>query len=400
MSSEHDEAINPGTEKSNISSDHNETVDVLGKASSADGSDLKPPDSSGTIIDILTDTSDKGTGKRINSKPDTNDCNTLVGEVTDFGDTATNNLTSIHSEVTSPVGAPGKFFEDTFINVTGDERWRGAGTPPEARVRPLYSFSSNDALKSSHLEESTPLVSYRDDQKLDYSSLSSAPEALKIRLKRKRKMFSTSCKIWSLLYISLVANVILFSAKVYVFVQSHSLAVLASAVDSLLDLVSQLIVYLALRGSQDADEATWPVGRSRLEPIGIIVCASLMGMASLQVIYQSVWTLGYGILNPGQESSPELNEVTVILLLSAIAVKALLFLSCMAYRNRSHSIMVLAEDHRNDVLSNGVALGTAYLSMRFNKCWWLDACGAIIISLYICVTWVVVAKEQVTGSRY
>ena len=56
------------------------------------------------------------------------------------------------------------------------------------------------------------------------------------------------------------------------------------------------------------------------------------------------------------------------------------------------SISVLAQDHRNDCVSNTVALLCAYGSKQL---WiYLDPIGAILVSIYIALTWYQTGKEQ------
>lgn len=53
---------------------------------------------------------------------------------------------------------------------------------------------------------------------------------------------------------------------------------------------------------------------------------------------------------------------------------------------------VLALDHRNDCLSNFIALICAFCAQKF---WiYLDPIGAILVAIYIAVTWFRTGKEQ------
>eukprot|EP00924_Labyrinthula_sp_SR-Ha-C_P013973 maker-scaffold_5-snap-gene-19.7-mRNA-1 protein AED:0.04 eAED:0.04 QI:131/1/1/1/1/1/5/52/381 len=202
--------------------------------------------------------------------------------------------------------------------------------------------------------------------------------------------------VWGMVITSLIANITLFTAKIYVFVTSQSLAVLASAVDSLLDLVSQLIVYYALNGTRDINKSEYPVGKSRLEPVGIVVCAALMAMAALQVVYSSFIRLYEGFSDASKIQVPEITTGIVILLTSAIFIKLVLFIVCYKNRDRAHSLIVLYEDHYNDVLSNFAALVTAYFCQYDgDKLWYLDPIGAICISIYISQSWTQIANEQI-----
>jgi hypothetical protein len=127
------------------------------------------------------------------------------------------------------------------------------------------------------------------------------------------------------LWASLIVNIILFVSKVYSVFVSGSLSVAASAVDSFLDLLSQFIIFVAEHGVQHSNRELYPAGKSRLEPIGIILCACVMGMASLQLILQSTTTLVEGAR---QSINGELtveyvvfDTTTIALLIGTIASK-------------------------------------------------------------------------------
>ncbi|KNC47829.1 cation diffusion facilitator family protein [Thecamonas trahens ATCC 50062] len=108
--------------------------------------------------------------------------------------------------------------------------------------------------------------------------------------------------------LSLAVNVVLFVAKVFAAVASGSLAVFASAVDSALDLVSGLIMFVTERAISRRDPYKYPVGRRRLEPLGIIVFASVMGTAALQLILTGALRL----LDGGADISLSASTITVL----------------------------------------------------------------------------------------
>jgi cation diffusion facilitator family transporter len=198
----------------------------------------------------------------------------------------------------------------------------------------------------------------------------------------------------NLTLLSLFANIGLFAFKVWVALTANSMAVVASAVDSLLDMVSQLIILLAMRGQQNVNRDVWPLGRGRLEPVGVVVVAALMGSAALQIMWESAIRLFEGWRSSSNREIPTLDKSGLILLLFAIGLKILLYFACVRYATVSSSMGALAEDHRNDVLSNMVALIAAGAAQWHHSLWWIDPVGAIFISLYICMTWLEVGREQ------
>ena len=59
-------------------------------------------------------------------------------------------------------------------------------------------------------------------------------------------------------------------------------------------------------------------------------------------------------------------------------------------------VSTLAEDHRNDTISNIVAVAAALLAYNYpDSLWWADAVGAIVVGLYIIGVWVFAGWEQV-----
>ena len=53
----------------------------------------------------------------------------------------------------------------------------------------------------------------------------------------------------------------------------------------------------------------------------------------------------------------------------------------------SSSVEALAQDHRNDVISNSVTIATALVAFYKPEVWWLDPAGGIAIGVYIMIIW-------------
>jgi hypothetical protein len=48
------------------------------------------------------------------------------------------------------------------------------------------------------------------------------------------------------------------------------------------------------------------------------------------------------------------------------------WLVCNSLKSRSDSMLALAEDHLNDIMSNLAAVGAALLTQRVEGGWWID----------------------------
>lgn len=75
--------------------------------------------------------------------------------------------------------------------------------------------------------------------------------------------------------ISNVANMVLFAAKVYASFRSGSLAIIASTLDSLLDLLSGFILWFTAFSMQTPNPYQYPIGKRRMQPL-VRVCTIIL----------------------------------------------------------------------------------------------------------------------------
>lgn len=193
---------------------------------------------------------------------------------------------------------------------------------------------------------------------------------------------------------SVLINVILTAVKVWTFYVSGSLAVLASLVDSGIDLVQTGVLYGVERKIQLPADRDFPAGRAKLEPVGVVVCAVCTFISSAAVIWDSVSTL---LRCFQQHNRPDLDLSTeaLIVLVATVLSKAGLWIYCAAVADDSSTALALAEDHANDVASNAVAILASTFATWHSDLWYLDGLGAILISLYIVISWYNIAVEQI-----
>lgn len=205
---------------------------------------------------------------------------------------------------------------------------------------------------------------------------------------------------WAI-HVSLAVNIALALAKLYATIASGSLAVLSSLVDSILDLTSQALFWFTDK-YMHTPSVEYPAGRRRLEPIAVIVSATLMGMAALEVVQNSAKALIHGFHQLHRLDSDkvydyqlDMTPAIIAILCTAVFIKLGLWWYCRRVARLSPSADALAQDHRNDVLSNTVAVLTSLLAHRYPQCWFADPIGAILISIYITFSWFLTGKEQV-----
>lgn len=82
---------------------------------------------------------------------------------------------------------------------------------------------------------------------------------------------------------SWAANILLLLLKIFAYYISASQAVLAALADSVVDLLSQIIL---AAGDDIANKphAEFPLGRTKIESLSVMGCAALMIVASVEVV--------------------------------------------------------------------------------------------------------------------
>ena len=184
------------------------------------------------------------------------------------------------------------------------------------------------------------------------------------------------------LRMSLAVNVALLCVKATLSVLSGSLSLITSALDSLLDIASGTILFVTSRAiirPQPMDKYRFPVGKRRMEPLGIIVFSSIMGTIGFSVLVEGVRQF------VGEAHLHHLEDLTltVALMLAVIAAKLALFAHCR-HSTLPH-VQILARDHLNDVGTNSFGLLGAVLGDRLY--FWFDPLVAMLLAAYICASW-------------
>lgn len=181
------------------------------------------------------------------------------------------------------------------------------------------------------------------------------------------------------IYINLAANIFLLIGKIIVIVLTSSLSVLASLVDAALDFLSTAIVWTTTKLISRQDQYAYPVGRRRLEPVGVLVFSVIMITSFFQVALQCFNRL----ISPDRDVV-ELSTPAIIIMLSTVGVKGFCWFWCRLVRNSS--VQALAQDAVTDVIFNIFSIIFPLIGF-YAHIWWLDALGGLLLSLFVIVQW-------------
>ncbi|RMD44213.1 hypothetical protein DV735_g787, partial [Chaetothyriales sp. CBS 134920] len=189
------------------------------------------------------------------------------------------------------------------------------------------------------------------------------------------------------IYVNLTANVVLLAAKIAVMVLTSSLSVLASLVDAALDFLSTAIVWTTTKLISHQDQYAYPIGRRRLEPVGVLVFSVIMITSFVQVGLECLQRLF-----SDDHSIVSLGAPAIAIMLSTIIIKGACWFWCRLVKNSS--VQALAQDAMTDVVFNTFSIIFPLVGF-YAKIWWMDALGGLLLSFYVIINWSITSAEHV-----
>ncbi len=169
-----------------------------------------------------------------------------------------------------------------------------------------------------------------------------------MRLEKKATVVSTS-----------VATLLVL-IKLTVGILSGSVAILASAIDSLLDMTVSIFNYFALHISEKDPDEKFHFGRSKLEPLAAVIEGTIISMSALFIMYDAITKITH------KDQMTMVNESIGVMLISIVVTGFLvLFLRHVAKKTGNMVIEADALHYQTDLLSNAailVALGLVSLT--------------------------------------
>ncbi|PMB73173.1 Metal tolerance protein 3 [Beauveria bassiana] len=263
-------------------------------------------------------------------------------------------------------------------------------TPPlPAKRTPRDIFRSSENLtmlpQNQAAEDEEEVHRHRADERrpllqADTKDLENGPRPLLPWLEDS-ELDSNDPVVTLAIYVNLLANLVLLVGKIIVIISVPSMSVLASLVDAVLDFLSTAIVWTTTRliASSASDHHRYPVGRTRLEPLGVLVFSVIMVTSFCQVALQCIQRL------MGTEHELiELGVPAIAIMAGTVIIKGACWVWCRMVKNSS--VRALAEDAKTDVIFNVGSILFPIVGF-YGKIWWLDATGGLLLSLVVVFTW-------------
>lgn len=184
------------------------------------------------------------------------------------------------------------------------------------------------------------------------------------------------------LNLSFASNVVLLAVRGAIVALTGSLSLMIAFIDAVLDVLSSCLMYWASWESRrPGSKYEYPVGKERLEPLGVVAFSSIMGTAAFTVIVAGIQQLISG--NTPDEAVNTVQWVVIGGTIFVVIMKLALYLYCR--RSANVAVQAFSTDHLNDVVVNTFSMAGALLGVKV--AWWLDPSMAILISFAIMYLW-------------
>lgn len=139
--------------------------------------------------------------------------------------------------------------------------------------------------------------------------------------------------------------------KLVIGFASGSVAVLASAIDSVLDMFVSIFNYFAISNSEKPADKTFNYGRGKTEALASVIEGTIITISGLFLLYQAVKKA------MSNEVSQLLETSIIVMLISlVITISLVLYLNYVAKKTNSMVIKADALHYKTDVFSNGAVL--------------------------------------------
>lgn len=182
---------------------------------------------------------------------------------------------------------------------------------------------------------------------------------------------------------------VLVTLKLSVGIISGSVAVLASAIDSLLDLVVSAFNYFALHNSEKEPDEKFNFGRRKLEPLAAVIEGTIISLSALFIFYEAISKMVQGSVITHLDASLIVMGISIV-----ITAGLVIFLKYVAKQTGNMVIKADALHYQTDLLSNGAVLASlAFISLT--EYTFIDPLLGIGISIYMLYSAFPLIKEGV-----
>ncbi len=170
---------------------------------------------------------------------------------------------------------------------------------------------------------------------------------------------------------------VLVIVKLTIGIASGSVAVMASAIDSLLDTAVSIFNFFAIKKSEENPDELYQYGKGKIQAIAAVIEGTVITISGIYIIYISIEKLNEGTVT-------ELLTPSIFAMLFSIVVTYVLVQYLLKVAKETDNIVIKADalHYKTDLWSNAavlVALGLVWLTGLDS----IDAIFGMLIGLYI-----------------
>lgn len=177
--------------------------------------------------------------------------------------------------------------------------------------------------------------------------------------------------------LSIGTAVSLAAMKFAVGIFTGSMAVLSSAIDSMLDILMSGINFLAIRQAEQPADENHPYGHGKFETMATLVQSLVIGGSGVWILIESIRRLAAGAAPTGLRSG-----IAVLALSVVCSWSISRYLVKVAKETDSSALKADSLHFSMDVYTN-LALLAGVTAMVFFRLYWIDALLSMLVACYI-----------------
>lgn len=198
-----------------------------------------------------------------------------------------------------------------------------------------------------------------------------------------KKISSREHEIYKVTIVGSVVNFVLLLFKFFAGIVGHSAAMIADAVHSLSDFVTDIIVLVFVRISSKPEDAGHDYGHGKYETLATAIIGVCLFVVGLGILWNGAKSIWY-VIQGGTLPQPGMLALWAALI-SIVSKEALYQYTVFVGRKvQSQAVVANAWHHRSDAFSSiGTTVGIGGAIMLGDKWSVLDPIAAVIVSFFI-----------------
>lgn len=180
-----------------------------------------------------------------------------------------------------------------------------------------------------------------------------------------------------------LGNAVLLVAKFFAGVLGNSGAMIADAVHSLSDFITDIIVFIFIRISSKPGDKDHHYGHGKFETLATVIIGLILFIVGIRLMQSSGMTIYKAIKGI---PVPQPNVLAFIVAIASVIIKYYMFVVTLKEGKKQHSPALIANawHHNSDALSSiGAAIGIGGAILLGDKWTILDPIAAVVVSVLI-----------------